>query len=107
LVVFFTDFVAAIQECPTSGLLWSESVWMETRQQRKSKAVDALKKTNNDPRVIIVTARMFWTERNIPKARSWFEKAVAVNPDLGKSFGALLRLNLCSCRRLVGMVAPL
>lgn len=57
---------------------------MEGRVQRKTKSIDALKKSNNDPRVIVVVARMFWSERNIAKARSWFEKAVTVNPDLGQ-----------------------
>ena len=53
--------------------------------QRKTKSVDALKQTNNDPRVIVVVARMFWSERNIAKARSWFEKAAMNTPDLGIS----------------------
>src|SRR5690554_2226267 len=37
----------ALQECPSSGLLWSEAVWLETRAQRKGKVVDALKKSEN------------------------------------------------------------
>lgn len=60
---------------------------MEGRVARKTKSVDALKKANNDPRVIVVVARMFWSERNIAKARTWFEKAVTVEKDLGDSWG--------------------
>lgn len=29
----------ALQECPTSGILWAESVFMEPRPQRKTKSV--------------------------------------------------------------------
>jgi pre-mRNA-processing factor 6 len=80
---------------------------METRQQRKSKAVDALKKTSNDPRVIVVTARMFWTERNITKARAWFEKAVNANKDLGEQCHVFpFWINAEEAhRRLMGVVA--
>lgn len=60
---------------------------MEGRVARKTKSVDALKKANNDPRVIVVVARMFWSERNLAKARTWFEKAVTVDKDLGDSWG--------------------
>lgn len=29
----------ALQECPTSGILWAESIFMEPRPQRKTKSV--------------------------------------------------------------------
>lgn len=64
---------------------------MEDRAARKTKSVDALKKSSNDPRVIVVVARMFWAERNIAKARGWFEKAAAVNPDLGDTWAWWLK----------------
>lgn len=91
------NMARALQECPASGLLWAEAVWMEGRVARKTKSVDALKKSNNDPRVIVVVARMFWTERNLAKARNWFEKAVTVDKDLGMhviNAALMIRLSL-------------
>ncbi|CAD6574529.1 MAG: hypothetical protein CYPHOPRED_005447 [Cyphobasidiales sp. Tagirdzhanova-0007] len=73
-----------LQDCPVSGLLWSESVWMEARPARKTKMLDALKKANNDPLVVLTIARVFWAERKLDKARSWLEKAAAADPDYGE-----------------------
>ena len=47
----------AIQECPSSGLLWAESIFMESRPQRKSKSVDALKKCEHNATVIVAVAK--------------------------------------------------
>ncbi|ORX89923.1 hypothetical protein K493DRAFT_288684 [Basidiobolus meristosporus CBS 931.73] len=73
----------ALQECPNSGLLWSEAIFMENRPQRKSKSVDALKRCDNDPLVITTVARLFWSERKVDKARTWFGRAVKVDQDIG------------------------
>ncbi|GAA98462.1 uncharacterized protein L969DRAFT_87027 [Mixia osmundae IAM 14324] len=86
-----TIMAKALKECPSSGLLWSESVWLEARPQRKTKSVDALKKSNNDPLVLCTVARLFWTERKLDKARAWFERAVNANPDLGDVWAWFLR----------------
>lgn len=83
---FFPRFIIALQECPNSGLLWSEAIFMEPRPQRKTKSVDALKKCDNDPIIIMTIARLFWAERKVDKARTWFEKAVKVDPDRGDSW---------------------
>ena len=80
-----------LQECPTSGLLWSMSIWMEPRPTRKSRSVDALKKSADNPVIICTVARLFWAERKIEKARQWFGRAVATNPDLGDSWGWWLK----------------
>lgn len=64
---------------------------MEDRAARKTKSADALKKSNNDPRVVVVVARMFWQERNVAKARNWFEKAVSINPDLGDTWAWMFK----------------
>ncbi|CED82474.1 pre-mrna splicing factor prp1 [Phaffia rhodozyma] len=76
-----------IQECPTSGRLWAINIWNEPRQQRKTRAADALKKTNDDPVIITLVARLFWTDRKIERARHWFGRAVEANKDLGDSWG--------------------
>ena len=80
-----------LQECPTSGLLWSMSIWAESRPTRKSRSVDALKKSADNPLIICTVARLFWAERKIEKARQWFSRAVATNSDLGDSWGWWLK----------------
>lgn len=34
----------ALQECPSSGLLWAEAIEMEPHPKQKKKSVDALKR---------------------------------------------------------------
>ncbi|KAJ5762506.1 uncharacterized protein N7511_005888 [Penicillium nucicola] len=74
----------AIQEVPTSGLLWSESIWhLEPRAQRKARSLEAIKKVENDPILFITVARIFWGERRLDKAMTWFEKAIVADSDYG------------------------
>ncbi|KDQ51251.1 hypothetical protein JAAARDRAFT_140512 [Jaapia argillacea MUCL 33604] len=80
-----------LQECPTSGTLWSLSIWAEPRPSRKSRSVDALKKSADDPVIICTVARLFWAERKIEKARQWFERAVKTNEDLGDTWAWWLK----------------
>ncbi|KAF7978663.1 hypothetical protein HWV62_45188 [Athelia sp. TMB] len=80
-----------LQECPTSGPLWALAIWSEPRPTRKSRSVDALKKSADNPVIICTVARLFWAERKVEKARQWFGRAVATNPDLGDSWGWWLR----------------
>lgn len=80
-----------LQDCPTSGLLWSMSIWSEPRPTRKSRSADALRKSADDPLIICTVARLFWAERKIEKARQWFERAVKINPDLGDVWAWWLR----------------
>ena len=47
----------AMQDCPSSGLLWAEAIFMETRPQRKTKSVDALKKCEHDPHVLLAVSK--------------------------------------------------
>jgi pre-mRNA-processing factor 6 len=80
-----------LQECPTSGLLWSLAIWAEPRPMRKSRSVDALKKSADNPLIICTVARLFWAERKIEKARQWFGRAVATDADLGDLWGWWLK----------------
>ena len=74
----------ALQEVPDSGLLWSESIWyLEPRPQRKARSLEAIKKVENDPILFITVARIFWGERRLEKAMTWFEKAIVSNSDFG------------------------
>ena len=89
MVLIFPDI--GLQECPTSGLLWSMAIWQEPRPTRKSRSADALRKAADDPLIICTVARLFWAERKIEKARQWFERAVKTNPDLGDVWGWWLK----------------
>ncbi|OJJ57826.1 hypothetical protein ASPSYDRAFT_90025 [Aspergillus sydowii CBS 593.65] len=77
----------ALQEVPSSGLLWSESIWhLEPRAQRKARSLEAIKKVDNDPILFITVARIFWGERRLEKAMTWFEKAIVSNSDFGDAW---------------------
>ena len=77
----------ALQEVPNSGLLWSESIWyLEPRTQRKPRSLEAIKKVDNDPVLFVTVARIFWGERRLEKAASWFEKAIVLDSDLGDTW---------------------
>lgn len=77
----------ALQEVPNSGLLWSESIWyLEPRTQRKPRSLEAIKKVDNDPILFVTVARIFWGERRLEKAASWFEKAILLDSDLGDTW---------------------
>ncbi|OBT55998.1 pre-mRNA-processing factor 6 [Pseudogymnoascus sp. 24MN13] len=66
----------ALQEVPKSGLLWSESIWhLEPRTQRKPRSLEAIKKPAS-----------FWGERKLEKAQNWFERGIALDPDLGDTW---------------------
>jgi pre-mRNA-processing factor 6 len=78
---------AALQECPKSGLLWAEKIMhLETRTQRKPRALEAIKKVEGDPLLFVVVARIFWSERRLDKAATWFTKAVVQDPDFGDAW---------------------
>lgn len=74
----------ALQDVPSSGLLWSENIWhLEPRAQRKARSLEAIKKVDNDPILFITVARIFWGERRLEKAQTWFEKAIVSDSDYG------------------------
>ncbi|KAK5192067.1 U4/U6 x U5 tri-snRNP complex subunit Prp1 [Exophiala xenobiotica] len=82
----------AIQECPKSGLLLSENIWrLQPRTQRKPLALEAIKAVDNDPILFVTIARIFWSERRLDKAMSWFEKAIVLDPDLGDTWAWYLK----------------
>ncbi len=83
-----------LQECPESGLLLAESVRMAPRPQRKSKSVDALRKCDNDPYIIAAIAILFWSDRKIDKARSWWNRAVTIAPDIGDNWASYYKFEL-------------
>ena len=77
----------ALQEVPNSGLLWNENIWhLEVRTQRKPRSLEAIKKVDNDPILFVAVARIFWAERRLEKAATWFEKAILLDSDLGDTW---------------------
>ena len=84
----------ALQECPNSGLLLAESVRMAPRPQRKSKSVDALRRRDDDPFIIAAIAILFWNDRKIDKARSWWNRAVTIAPDIGDHWASYYKFEL-------------
>jgi len=82
----------ALQECPKSGLIQAEAIFMEQRQQRMSKAVEALRKVPQDPVLLTAVARLFWTEQREDKGRVWMEKALKLDPDYGDAWAWYYRL---------------
>ncbi|KAF8564359.1 hypothetical protein P879_09301 [Paragonimus westermani] len=84
----------ALQECPNAGCLWAEAIFMTPRAQRKSKSVDALKKCEHDPLVLLAVSKMFWSERLIVKARNWFTRTVKLEPDLGDAWAYFYKFEM-------------
>lgn len=84
----------ALQECPNSGLLWAEAIFLEPRPQRKTKSIDAVKVCEHDAHVLLAVSKLFWTDRKLQKARDWFNKAVKLEPDLGDSWAYYYKFEL-------------
>lgn len=85
----------ALQEVPRSGLLYVEQIWhLEARTQRKPRSLDAIKKVDNDPALFVGVARLFWAERKLDKAQSWFERALALDAARGDTWAWYYRF-LC------------
>jgi pre-mRNA-processing factor 6 len=82
----------ALQILPKSGLLWSEKIMhLENRKQRKARALEAIRLVENDKFLFVAVARIFWAERKLDKAVSWFEKAVLLDADYGDTWAWYMR----------------
>ena len=89
-----TLMAKALQECPNAGILWAEAIFLELRPQRKTKSVDALKKCEHDPHVLLAVSKLFWCERKIQKCREWFNRTVKIEPDLGDAWAYFYKFEL-------------
>jgi pre-mRNA-processing factor 6 len=67
---------------------------MENRHSRRTKSVDALNKCEHDPRVLLATAKMIWSEGRIKKARDWFKKVVKLDPDFGDAWATFYKFEI-------------
>ena len=84
----------ALQDCPKSGPLWAEAINMEPIPKRKAKVLVALNTCDNDPYVMTAVAKVFWEERKVAKARSWFNRAITLEPNLGDSWAAFYKFEM-------------
>lgn len=48
--------------------------------------MDALKKCEHDPNVLLAVSKLFWSERKISKCREWFARTLKIEPDLGDAW---------------------
>ncbi|KAJ8601098.1 hypothetical protein CTAYLR_007845 [Chrysophaeum taylorii] len=76
----------AIQECPDAGELWADDISNAPKPQRKARSLEALKRCDQNPHVIVAVANLFSQEQKSAKARKWFNRAVALDPDLGDAW---------------------
>lgn len=93
-----TLMAQALRECPTSGALWAEVLLTCAKTQRRSKAIDAIKRCGDDAVVVLAVARLFEKSARYRKAQIWFERAVAFQPRLGDAwiyYFAFLYLQVC------------
>lgn len=84
---------------------------MEERHGRRAKSVDALKRCEHNPHVLVAAARLFWAERKagfshpydfmrcnylfqVKKAREWFQRAINVDPDNGDAYAHCYKFEL-------------
>ncbi len=74
---------ACTQECPNSGLLLSESIFMAPKATRRAKSTDAVQRAGDDPLVLLAVARLFASERKGAKARAWFVRTVKLGEWVG------------------------
>lgn len=86
--VAFNLLAKALQECPKSGVLWAEAIAMETRPAKKARSVDALHKCDQDAHVMLAVAQLFHQNRQLDKARLWYNRAVSADADLGDAWAA-------------------
>ncbi|KAK3580260.1 hypothetical protein CHS0354_012789 [Potamilus streckersoni] len=89
-----TLMAKALQECSNSGILWAEAIFMEPRPQRKTKSVDALRRCEHDPHVLLAASNLFWSERKVTKAREWFQRTVKIDPDLGDAWAYFYKFEM-------------
>lgn len=76
----------ALQECPNAGMIWAHAIGTDARPLRRGRSYQALQRCSEDAHVFAAVAKLFWLDRKAKKARSWFQRAVTVDPDLGDAW---------------------
>eukprot|EP00939_MAST-03C_sp_MAST-3C-sp1_P003489 g3489.t1 len=83
-----------LQECPSSGKLWSMEIEMAPKKQRQRRAADALQRCDNNVYVIAAVAKNFWRLKLFDKARKWFNRAASQSPKIGDLWAMWYRFEL-------------
>eukprot|EP01135_Chromosphaera_perkinsii_P001597 Nk52_evm67s207 gene=Nk52_evmTU67s207 len=82
-----TILAQGLQKCPNSGVLWTRAILMEpTKAERKSRRRQAAAICAHDANFVLVNAKIFWAERQMSKARVWFENAVKIDSNFGDAW---------------------
>lgn len=89
-----TMIAKALQECPKAGLLWAHAIASDGLKARKARSYDALKQCTDDVHVFAAVAKLFWFDRKVKKARSWFQRAVTVDPSQADIWAAYYKFEL-------------
>ncbi|RDB22099.1 Pre-mRNA-processing factor 6 [Hypsizygus marmoreus] len=77
----------ALRQCRQPYLLWAMSIWYEPPETRMKWALDTLSKSKDHPLLLSAVARLYWAEREIGKARMYFERSVLHwDTELGEDF---------------------
>jgi len=92
--VAFNTLAKALQDCPKSGILWAESIDMEAVPAKKGRSVDALKRCDQDPHVILSVAVLFWQNRQIEKARTWLKRTIGLDQNFGDAWAYAYKFEL-------------
>lgn len=93
-VMVETMLARGLKECPNAGILWAEAVKLEPVKKRTAKVIQALRVCNDDPYVLLAAATVFWEDRKVDKARSWFNRAVTIDPLLGDAWATFYKFEL-------------
>jgi hypothetical protein len=56
--------------------------------------------------VILAVARLFWEERKIEKARTWFNRGVTADPDLGDLWAFFLKFEMQHGTEVIPSIFP-
>lgn len=76
----------ALSLIPFSPLLWRDNIELATRQQVKNIYSMALKKTNDNPLIILAVARDLWKSGKIDKANQFFKACIEKDINYGDAY---------------------
>jgi len=76
------------------GSLWGALIEAEIPVQQKARSVDALRKCDQDSRVLLAVARLFWRQRKHEKVKVWLLRAISTDKQFGDAWGALLSFEM-------------
>lgn len=78
----------ALQRFPSDPYLWIENLFIIPKMsQRKNSFVDALKRTNNSPVILLNIGLFFWIDGKFQKVKSWFDRALEGGKNNGDFWG--------------------